>query len=243
MYGTRISKRTTWSMIKSDSRITQVQHPIYNNIYSKKEFEDEFELLLNKLNGHSVPEEYDYLGFYVEINPLNGCLKFKNEDTKGIFIDWAIELKIVPPLIEIFQGESLFDQESRQQLNVFDNLPQISEDEQKELNVLLRLDNEKSKYIQQQKKSKKNQGYSQFYHDYLIILNIWTSCHRNRTLILSEKNYHKKKNLQRKIELGSSKLNSKYLLFQKDYPDKKIFPEYNSHIQEKLEEIKFFLSK
>ena len=79
-----ISKTTTWLVIKSNPQITDVQHPIYNSIYSKFEFEKEFQLLLNNLNGHQNPEPYDYLGFYVELNPLNGSLKFRDEDTKNI---------------------------------------------------------------------------------------------------------------------------------------------------------------
>ena len=51
----------------------------WNSIYSKFEFEKEFQLLLNNLNGHQEPEPWDYLGFYVELNPINPSLtKFFN---------------------------------------------------------------------------------------------------------------------------------------------------------------------
>ena len=63
MFLPRITKTTTWIVIKNTSQITDVQHPIYNSIYSKLEFEEEFKLLLNRLNGHKS-EPYDYLGFY-----------------------------------------------------------------------------------------------------------------------------------------------------------------------------------
>lgn len=243
MFLPRITKTTTWLVIKNTSQITDVQHPIYNSIYSKLEFEKEFQLLLNNLNGHQNPEPYDYLGFYVELNPINGSLKFRDEDTKNIFIDWAVELEIIPPLKEIHQGESISEQQHRQDEDVFNSLPQLSEQESLELDKLQQLDKQNSIQIQKERKFQRTQSYSQFYKDYMVISNIWTGCSKNLDLVLTEENHLKKINLQQKIQSGKNKLNSIYILFQKDYPDKGIFPEYNLEIQIQLEKIKVFLSK
>lgn len=243
MFLPRITKTTTWLVIKNTSQITDVQHPIYNSIYSKLEFEKEFQLLLNNLNGHQNPEPYDYLGFYVELNPINGSLKFRDEDTKSIFIDWAVELEIIPPLEEIHQGESISEQQLRQDDDAFNSLPQLSEQESFELDKLQQLDKQNSIQIQKERKFQRTQSYSQFFKDYLVISNVWTGCSKNLDLVLTEENHLKKINLQQKIQSGKNKLNSIYILFQKDYPDKGIFPEYNLEIQIQLDKIKVFLSK
>lgn len=242
MFLPSITKTTSWLVIKRNPQITDVQHPIYNSIYSKFEFEKEFQLLLNNLNGHQEPEPWDYLGFYVELNPINGCLKFRDEETKSIFIDWAVELEIIPPLREIHQGESISDQQQRQDEGIFNNLPQLSKQESLELDKLQQLDRQNSIQIQKEIKFQRTQSYSQFYKDYLLLLNIWTGCSRNLDLVLREENHLKKKNLQQKIQSGKNKLNSIYILFQKDYPDKNLFPEYNLEIQIQLDKIKIFLS-
>jgi len=242
MFLPRITKTTTWIVIKNTPQITDVQHPIYNSIYSKVEFEEEFKLLLNRLNGHQNPEPYDYLGFYVELNPINGSLKFRDEDTKSIFIDWAVDLEIIPPLVEIHQGESISEQQQRQNEDIFNSLPQLSEQESLELDKLQELDKQNSIQIQKERKFQRTQSYSQFYKDYLLLSNIWTGCSKNLHLITTEENHLKKINLQQKIQSGKNKLKSVYTLFQKDYPDKNIFPEYNFEIQIQLEKIRIFLS-
>lgn len=242
MFLPRITKTTTWIVIKNTSQITDVQHPIYNSIYSKLEFEEEFQLLLNRLNGHQNPEPYDYLGFYVEINPINGSLKFRDEDTKSIFIDWAVDLEIIPPLVEIHQGESISEQRQRQDDDAFNSLPQLSKQESLELDKLQQSDRQNSIQIQKERKFQRTQSYSQFYKDYLLLSNIWTSCSKNLYLITDELNPSRKKNLQQKIQSGKNKLNCVYTLFQKDYPDKNLFPEYNLEIQIQLDKIRIFLS-
>ena len=243
MFLPRITKTSTWLIIKNNPQITEVQHPVYDNIYTKTEFEEEFKPLLINLNGHPEPEPYDYLGFYVEINPLNGCLKFRDEDTKSIFIDWAVELDIIPPLQEIYQGESNSEQHRRQQLDGFNNLPQISEQELTELTNVQRREQEKSISIQQHKKFQRTESYSQFYKDYLLLSNIWNGCSKNYEFILSNPESPKRKSLEKKLKSGQKKLQSIYTLFIKDYPEMSIFPEFTTEIQEQVNEISVFLSK
>ena len=242
MFLPRITKTSTWLIIKNNSQITEVQHPVYDNIYTKTEFEEEFRTLLTNLNGHPEPEPYDYLGFYVEINPLNGCLKFRDEDTKSIFIDWAVELEIIPPLQEIHQGESNSEQHLRHQQDGFNNLPQISEQELAELTNLQRLEQEKSISIQQHKKFQRTESYSQFYKDYLLLSNIWSGCSKNYEFILNNPESPKRKTLEKKLKSGQKKLQSIYSQFIKDYPNMEIFPEFTTEIQEQVNQISVFLS-
>jgi hypothetical protein len=109
-----ITNTTTWISIQVDPRITDIQHPIYNHIDTKTEFEEEFKQLLNNLNGDPEKEPKNFFGFYVEVNPLKCCaLAFKEQQTKAKFTDMAIKLKLIPALKEIHQGETELEYQQR----------------------------------------------------------------------------------------------------------------------------------
>ena len=61
---------------------------------------------------------------FMELNPINGSLKFRDEDAKSIFIDWALTWRL-STLVEIHQGESISEQQQRQNEDIFNSLPQL----------------------------------------------------------------------------------------------------------------------
>ena len=224
MFLPTITETSTWSTIKNNSKITEIQHPVNDNIYSKTEFEKDFSTLLSNLNGNTEhPEPYDYLGFYVEVNPLNGCLKFRDEETKSIFIEWAVELGIMPSLTEIKQGETVSEEQLRQELT--------------ELSYQDRLDQENSINIQKKKKMQKEKSVSKFYKDYLLLSNIWSGYSKNYEFILNNPESTKKNSFEKKLKSGRKKLLSEYTKLKNNYPDMATFPEFTPEVQEKIKQI------
>ena len=78
-----ITNTTTWISIQVDPRITDIQHPIYNHIYTKTEFEEEFNFNIidwidkdyTALNRYDVKKKYNFYFTKNEINSLSTQLK------------------------------------------------------------------------------------------------------------------------------------------------------------------------
>ena len=288
-----ITNTTTWISIQVDPRITDIQHPIYNHIYTKTEFEEEFKQLLNNLNGDPEKEPKNFFGFYVEVNPLNCCaLVFKDQQTKSKFTDMAIKLKLIPALKEIHQGETELEYQQRPHQCVlpicseeeFHNLPMISdsedssdEGEEEEDNPICEAsssysmsspasslsaslpnrsilhlkrgvisEEEPLDSIQNQKKKKeiRDRTISQFYKDYLVLINIYEGCLKKKSDIISLENCLEKKNILRtKLQAGKQKLDLLYQQFNVNYPEKEKYPEFSLKLQSKLIKIPDFLNQ
>lgn len=93
----------TWLNIKNDRNVESFEHPIYNSIISKDEFEEEFKPLLEMLDGTTMTDYIDM--FYEKDIILESNFKFIGENEKMDFYEWAVELNCLPQLKEIQEGE------------------------------------------------------------------------------------------------------------------------------------------
>ena len=176
-----ITPNTTWKEIKQESSITTIIHPLTNYPESKEDFEKEFGQMLNKFNGEGkYPTPDSFLGFYVEINPLDRTLKFIDEDCKADFLDLAIEMGLMPSLQEIHQGETQTEYLLRQEQEEWDKIEKLDSVQIREIEKEIALQEEKEReakqnsiVIQSQKKLEKSLSYSQFYKDFSKMENIW----------------------------------------------------------------------
>jgi len=107
-------KNIIWEDTKQDKSILSFEHPLYPIIIYKKHFEEEFNSVLELLNGETMS---DYIDFYFEKDAINlSCLRFIDENAKADFYDWAVELGCLMSLKEIYEGESEQSKQERRQL-------------------------------------------------------------------------------------------------------------------------------
>ena len=238
-----ITPTTSWNEIRQDSTITQVVHPLYDNYITKEEFALEFKEILSDFNGQeNYPDSY--LGFYVEINPLNGSLKFKDEDSKADFIEYAISRGIIPPLKEVCEGEASNDRQERLENSEWESLRRLNSTEIREIerDILQQKQQDRltSIEIQRQKSFDRSQSHSQFYKDFTLLENIWKGY---------KKNIHKYHNTpqknQQKLEISYHKLCLEYQKFTRNYPTTEfhIYPDYNERILKVITDISQDISR
>ena len=74
--------KLTWNEVLNNNNINLLEHPVYGGLIEKDEFQKEFGLLLEELNGEDeYPTPDCYFGFFMESNPcMTTSLKFIGED-------------------------------------------------------------------------------------------------------------------------------------------------------------------
>ena len=99
----------TWKRIKSDNTIDNIEHPLTGILIPKVEFEQEFKIFLEELDGTTAS---DYFDFYFARCPCNTTgYKFRDDDAKEDFVNACIELNLIPTLSETHQGETVKERE------------------------------------------------------------------------------------------------------------------------------------
>ncbi len=100
-----------WIKIKLDESIHLIEHPLLSTLIPKEEFEKEFNLFLNELDGTTAS---DYFDFYFERCFINkNTFRFRDDNCKNDFLDACIDLKIIPSMKEIYTGEMKEEAEKR----------------------------------------------------------------------------------------------------------------------------------
>lgn len=99
----------SWLDIKSSKQIDSIEDPVLSFEISKDDFEEQYELILAKLNcqkdenGNLIKEQT--IDYYFDIHPLrNNVLVFKNDDKKWEFYQIGIKQKSVTDLNKIQEG-------------------------------------------------------------------------------------------------------------------------------------------
>ena len=98
--------------------------------------------------------------------------------------------------------------------------------------------------IQNQKKKKeiRDRTISQFYKDYLVLINIYEGCFKKKSDLISPENSLEKKNtIRTKLQVGKEKLHLLYQQFNINYPEKEKYPEFSPKLQSELIKIQDFL--
>lgn len=111
----RISNKLTWNQVKENwlDKIDIIEDPIYSSYVETNIFIEMYGKLLDELDGS---DSISFFSFYFEPSPLNNSIYlFKDEEVKQDFCEFARELKLIPELIEIMEGESTLDKEIRKQ--------------------------------------------------------------------------------------------------------------------------------
>ena len=242
-----ITPKTSWAEIEQESSITQVIHPLYDNYMTKEEFAQEFGAILPEFNGQDdYPDSY--LGFYVEVNPINGALKFTDEDTKADFIEYAIEEGLIPPLKEVHQGEGSDDRKERMEREEWEGMTRLDSTEVRDIEreILQQQERERlaSMEIQRQKSFDRSQSHSQFYKDYMLLENIWKGCQKNIDKINKINNSGDRDpdsyaRIAKKLEGSRARLEPVYHKFATNYPPSEfhIYPDYNKTMNTVIQEI------
>ncbi len=101
----------TWIKAKVDDSCSLIEHPLLSTLIPKEEFEIEFGLFLNELDGSTAS---DYFDFYFERCYINkNIFRFRDEDAKTDFLEACMDLNIIPSMKEILSGESKEDKQKR----------------------------------------------------------------------------------------------------------------------------------
>jgi len=99
----------SWQDIKNNKQIDSIEDPVLSFELGKEEFEEQYELILAKLNcdkdeyGKIIKEHT--IEYYFDIHPLRkNVLIFKDEDKKWEFYDIGLKQKSVTDLTKIYHG-------------------------------------------------------------------------------------------------------------------------------------------
>jgi hypothetical protein len=87
------------------------EDPMYSTPVAKEIFVEIYGRCLETLDGE---DEVSFVDFFFEPSPVNNTLYlFRNEDARLDFRDLAIELGLIPEVIEIMEGESKAEKAAR----------------------------------------------------------------------------------------------------------------------------------
>jgi hypothetical protein len=103
----------TWLKFSQNglSRIELISDPITDGLLSKECFLSVYQPLMETLDGSDMSS---YIDFFFEISRFNNTiLLFIDEEARLDFQDLALDLNLIPELIEIMQGESRKDEAKR----------------------------------------------------------------------------------------------------------------------------------
>ena len=86
--------------------------PLYHSYLDKETFFSIYGPLLETMDGS---EDIVYVDYFFEFTPLdNRTLVFINDEVQEDFRFYAEDMKLIPPLVEVCEGESRKDKEKRQ---------------------------------------------------------------------------------------------------------------------------------
>ena len=131
-------KNKVWDEIKNDSSVELFEHPIYTGMIPKDEFFNEFEQVLNQLNGETATDYIDF--FFKRDHILTTSLIFQGENEKLDFYDWAVDCNCLPTLKEVHNGEDNVDKEFRlelEKIKLENNLKSQIIQKEKQINNLI----------------------------------------------------------------------------------------------------------
>lgn len=103
----------TWTTFLATKGKTAMifEDPMYSTYVAKEIFFEIYEKCLETLDGE---DETCFIDFFFEPSPLNNTLYlFRNEDTRLDFRDLAIDMGLIPEVVEILEGESKADKAAR----------------------------------------------------------------------------------------------------------------------------------
>jgi hypothetical protein len=97
-------QRVVWAAVEAPgSGVHSIEHPVLTVCLPKSEFAAEFAAVLRELDGRSLA---DYVDFFFGRDVLDaGVLRFRGDDERHDFFDWAVELGCCPPLDVIKSGD------------------------------------------------------------------------------------------------------------------------------------------
>lgn len=148
------SYNMTWKCFEHNKleSISLISDPITGGFISKECFIGIYGSLLETLDGSDLSS---YVDFFFEISPCNSCsLVFVDEDAQADFLDFAIDMKLIPEMFDIMRGEDDEDINIRKsQQTQLERYNQLEKERQLEYQRKLEL--EKSKQIQKLKNTKK----------------------------------------------------------------------------------------
>ena len=94
------------------STVDAMEDPVVGLVLTRAMFFETYGALLETLDGEDREFTVEY--FFVH-SPVNcTLLRFRDDRVKSEWIEYAIELKCIPSLVETSQGEDLVDQQKRQ---------------------------------------------------------------------------------------------------------------------------------
>ena len=223
---------TTWNQIMVMERITMVEDPINGFDCPKEIFAEMYHSLVIQFDGEDDLLD-SYVNIFFEIHPLNNSiLRFQGEDEKQDFVDWAVELGIIPTIKEIEQGEDQVDVDLRKK----EEQEKAQEKKSHRQNI----------QYQQQKNREKRRSESPFQQDYRLLCNIMKGCNCNRDKLIKimidrpgdpkiAKTQQKLVESKRKLQAIFWKVTAIYLKSRQQ------IPEYTDLVKENLEQIMMFL--
>ena len=161
----------TWNETLNNKKISLLEHPVYGSLIEKEEFQKEFKLLLDELNGEGrYPTPDCYFGFFMEVNPcVNTSMKFIGEDEKADFIDIAIEKGLMPSLDEIHQSETFEQEILRKEQEEWDSIDILDHKQTAELEAEIEHERLKNIEKQKQKKIHRTESRSVFFKEYILL--------------------------------------------------------------------------
>lgn len=184
-----------WNDVIEDSSIELFEHPVYNSFVTKDQFFEEFQEVLNQLNGETMSDYIDF--FFRKDHVFTNSLIFNGENEKLDFYDWAVECNCLPTLKEIHNGEDNKDKELR-----------------KELERLKLENNLKSKIIQKEKQINKLIDQE---------LNMLYSIKKNIEELIIKIETNKKEKFQKKLSKAVNHFNQTYQNYKVNNNEVEVF--------------------
>ena len=238
------NSKLTWNEVLNNNNINLLEHPVYGGLIEKAEFQKEFGLLLEELNGEDeYPTPDCYFGFFMESNPcMTSSLKFIGEDEKADFIDMAVEKGLMHSMGEIYQSETFESEFLRKEEEAWNAIDKLGETEIAEIEAELEKLRLKNIEKQKQNKIKRTESRSDFFKEYIKLYNIWCGCQKNFNL-MKESNDDKKESYRKKFMKSFEIVKKLYNEIITKYENKlEDYPEYDEKVAETVKEILNFIN-
>ena len=101
-----------WDDVLKDKTILLIEHPVYECLIEKEEYNKEFSKVLQLLNGETMSDYVDF--FFTRDVITKTSLIFIGDNEKLDFYDWAVECNCIANLKELHEGESKKEKVQRQ---------------------------------------------------------------------------------------------------------------------------------
>ena len=110
------SHNLTWNTVKNTllDDIDMFEDPVYSSYIEKDKFIEIYHDILVELDGG---DPFHYFTSYFEPSPINNSIYlFVNDEMRKDFYEYSLELNLVLPMEEIFEGESAKEKAIRENI-------------------------------------------------------------------------------------------------------------------------------